>query len=208
MAKPTDFQRRSIDELELSPKVSAALAGIQVELVDAYRSSFVAMVDAMNKQASALGRIQNTLNILIERLAPQLSGQVPPAIGIVDDSSKADLARAVVVADPIGRGYTLSKTSLAKALGISASNLSVLSKAFKLDEDGACAVTVRKGKRHDIVNYHPRAVAKFKRLAAKPPAGMDRAQQNALNRALVEMANLTVPSMSGAEAREDDAHKS
>lgn len=162
-SKLTELASQRTKELGLSPQVEAALANIQAELAAAYRESFTEMVSAIQEQASALNRIQNTLNLLIQALAPTLGAHAPPAIRIAaEGDAHPDLASAVVVADPIGQGYTLSQTNLAKALGVPATDLSIGIKALKLSQKAELAVEVRKGRRSGIVNYHPRAIAAFR----------------------------------------------
>lgn len=182
MAKVTDLSAGSIKHLGLSPQVQAVLTDIQAELAAAYRDSFVEMVQAMQQQTSALERIQTTLRILIEHIEPKLAGQIPEALRIVGDGERPDLASTVVVADPIAKGYALSQSSLAKALGISSTDVSILCKSFKLSEDGKCAVVVRKGSKQQIVNYHPRAIDRFRELVKSPPHDLDASGKTALVR--------------------------
>ncbi|WP_441290800.1 hypothetical protein ACSRUE_10025 [Sorangium sp. KYC3313] len=201
MAKVSDLPSRGIKQLGLSPAVRAALTEIQAELADAYRDSFVQMMQTMQSQASALDRIQNTLRILVEHIEPTLVSQLPPAVRVAGDGERPDLASTLVVADPIGAGYTLSQASLAKALGLTTSDVSPLCKSFKLAEDGACAVVVRKGQRAQIVNYHPRAVERFKQLLKDPPTDLDQAGKQALSRVLRKLEpNSTAMSQHGVEA--------
>jgi hypothetical protein len=77
------------------------------------------------------------------------------------------------VADPIGQGFTLSQATLAKVLGISSADVSILSKAFKLDKDAGCAVVVRSGPRNKIVNYNERSIERFRELVKDPPQDLD-----------------------------------
>ena len=165
--------------LGLSPQVTQKLVEIQAEVDGAYREAFVEMVRAINRQASALERIQNTLAILVEQTAPQLKGQAPAAIRIAGEDEDPDLASALMVADPIAAGYTLTQSALAEALGLSAPDVSVLVRAFELPDDDRCAVVVRGGKRA-VVNYHPRAIQRFKELVANPPKGLTQSQERLL----------------------------
>ena len=104
------------------------------------------------------------------------------AIRPSDGETEPDLATAFVVADPIAAGYTLTQAEIAKALTLTEPDVSVLVRAFKLPEDGNCAVIVRKGKSgRNVVNYHPKAIERFRALVAKPPAGLSTS-----NRRLVE----------------------
>jgi hypothetical protein len=183
--RPTDISTKPIDKLPVSAEVKSALKDIQAEVADAYRESFVEMVQAIRQQASALERIHATLAVLVKHLAPQLEGQLPAAIRVARPGESPDLASAVVVADPIAAGYTLSQTEVARALGISTPDASVLLRAFKLPDDGECAVTVRKGQALSgkFVNYHPRVIDRFRALVADPPSGLQQDARSALKRA-------------------------
>jgi predicted transcriptional regulator len=180
----TEISTKAIDHLDLSPEVKAVLVNIQAELKAAYQQSFIEMVQAIQRQASALERLQTTLNILIERLAPDIKGQLPMALRGVQPGESPDVATTLVIADPIATGYTLTQTTLAQALGLSTPEVSILARAFKLHEDGDCAVVVRKGKSTNIVNYHPRAIDRFKELVHNPPADLTAEQKATLGRVL------------------------
>ncbi|MCU1350246.1 MAG: hypothetical protein JWO56_3276 [Acidobacteria bacterium] len=163
---------KSIDDLPLSPGVAKALRGIQAEIGDVYRERFIEMIDVLRQQTSTLARIQETLHILVQAVAPTLSGPVPVAVRVAADGENPDLASTLIVADPIGAGYTFSQADLSKALGLpNSSDVGVLVRAFKLDESD-CAVTVRRGQRNRIINYHPRAVEALSRLVQSPPANV------------------------------------
>jgi hypothetical protein len=185
MASPAvvDISAKSIDKLPVSAEVKAALKDIQAEVADAYREGFVEMIQAMKQQGSVLERIHATLAILIKSIDPKLEGQIPAAIRIAAQGESPDLASAVVVADPIGSGYSLSQTDAARALMISPNDASVLFRAFKLQDDGRCAVVVRRGKKYQVVNYHARVIERFRELVHNPPAGIDRRLTKALDRA-------------------------
>ena len=190
--KVQELSGPAIDSLNLSPDVSRALKDVQAELADAYREGFLAMVEAINTQASAIKRIQASLDLLIRHTKPELADQlpavVPAVVRIARDGEEPDLASALVVADPIGAGYTLSATAFSKVLGISTGDFSILAKAFKLSSDGNCAVVVRKGgTHHTIVNYHPRAVQRVRELIATPPPGLTSDQKSALRRVVKRM---------------------
>ncbi|HEU4534679.1 MAG TPA: hypothetical protein VFS00_11200, partial [Polyangiaceae bacterium] len=81
-------------------------------------------------------------------------------------------AAGPTVADPMGAGFTLTQRALAEALAIPASYVSALVRAFKLDEDPLYALTVRPGAKR-LVNYHPRAIDRFRELVHSPPAWLD-----------------------------------
>lgn len=76
----------------------------------------------------------------------------------------------------------LVQANLAEALGISPADVSILVRAFKLTEDGDCAVTVRKGPKSSIVNFHPRALARFRELVAAPPDRLTGGEKKSLDR--------------------------
>ncbi|MBK6461916.1 MAG: hypothetical protein IPF92_13005 [Myxococcales bacterium] len=178
-----DTGAKALEELRLSPPVANALRAVQAEIADAYRDRFIEMTEALRQQASALNRIQETLRVLVAHVAPSLTGQLPAAVRVAGPGEEPDLASMLVVADPIGAGYTLSQVDLAKALGLpNASDVSVLVRAFKLDEEGEAAVVVRRGKRNKIVNYHPRAVEKLRTLILSPPSGLDADQRATIQR--------------------------
>jgi hypothetical protein len=177
-----DLPARAIDKLGLSAEVREALLGIQAELTAAYQKSFIEMVTAINKQASALDRLQSTLSLLVTRLAPDLKGQVPAILRVAGPGEEPDLASALVTADPMAAGYTMSQAALAEALGLSQADVSVLVKAFRMPEDGECAVVVRQGKRGQTVNYRPHAIERFKEWLRNPPGDLSRDQRNALLR--------------------------
>lgn len=181
MGKVVELPGRAIEDLKLTPEVGQKLVDIQAEVATAYRESFMEMVQTMQAQASALARIQETLRILVEQVAPQLTGQIPPAIRVATDGEQPDLASAIVAADPIGQGYSLSQTALAKALGVPPTDVSILCKCFKLATDANCAVVVRAG-RSRLVNYHPRAVTRFQELLRHPPSDLDATGRAALAR--------------------------
>jgi hypothetical protein len=179
-----DISTKAIDQLSVEPEVKEVLRGIQSEVAEAYREGFVEMVQAIRQQASALDRIQATLAILVKHLAPALEAQIPAAMRVARDGESPDVATAVVVADPIGAGFTMSQADVAKALGINQADASVLLRAFQLHKDSKCSVVVRPGddKRRAVVNYHPRTLDRFRVLAADPPSGLDAIQRSALRR--------------------------
>ena len=183
-SKLVDISSKAIDQLAVEPEVKQVLKELQGEVADAYREGFVEMVKAIRQQASVLDRIQATLAILVKHLAPSLEGQIPAAMRIAGDGEKPDVATTVVVADPIGAGFTMSGANIAKALGISHADASVLLRAFRLDKDSKCSVVVRPGddQRRGVVNYHPRTLDRFRALVGDPPGGLEGNQKSALRR--------------------------
>ncbi len=182
-AKPTELTGQTAKQLNLSPEVQSALAEIQAELADAYREDFTNLVRAVQEQASALNRIQNTLSLLLQHLPATLAAQAPPVLRVSDSQEHADLASAVVIADPIGQGFTMSLTSLAKAMGVSPSDLGVVVKALKLGSQADYAVVCRTGKHNAITNYHPKAVEAFRKIIQDtPPSSLSGNDRSALQR--------------------------
>jgi hypothetical protein len=181
MAEVRDLGDKAIESLDLPKPVQQALRDVQLELAGAYREGFVQMTEAITRQASALDRIQATLHLLIQHVAPGLQGKIP-AIQLAAVGQKPDLATALVAADPIAAGYTLTQKDLAALLGISQADVSILVRAFDLAADGDCAVTVRKGPTREWVNYNRNAVGAFLKLVANPPKNLKRDQQQALRR--------------------------
>lgn len=176
-----DLAGKAIESLDVSEPVKGVLRNIQAEIADAYRENFVEMVQALNKQASTLGRIQNTLAVLVQHLAPQLKEKIPVAIETGNEpvpvalrvagqkGEEPDLATALVVADPIGTGYHLSQKALADALGLPQADVSIIVRKLKINDDPTCAVQVRAGKAKMVNYHHSRALARFRQLVANPP---------------------------------------
>lgn len=190
---PVDVSSKAIDHLPVLPEVKDALKDIQAEVAIAYRQGFVEMVQAIRQQASALERIQTTLGILVKHLAPKLEGQLPAAVRVAGDGEAPDQASALVIADPIGAGFTMNQAEVAKAVGITQADASVLLRAFQMNKDAACAVIVRPGgdKKREVVNYHPRTLDRFRELLAKPPGGIDANQKSSLKRARTKLGIAT-----------------
>jgi len=165
-----DLALASLEQLDVSPETRAALREIKAELDAAYRGQISEMASAINRQAKALERIQTTLHILIRHIQPSLEETIPPVLRLAKPDEDADVASAVVVADPIAAGFTLSQRNIASALDISAPDVSVLVRAFKLHKDPEVAVTVRRGQGTEVIYYHPAVIEKFRSraLAASP----------------------------------------
>ncbi len=182
MSEVLDLGAQSIEALPLDAEAKQALKDVRAEIADAYRDAFLEMVATQRKMASALERIQNTLSLLVNHFELELGGKAPAAIRVAEPGTEPDLASALLVADPIAAGYTLNQVDIARALGLSQPDVSTLVRAFRLPEDGACAVIVRKGKK-DLSNYHPRAVERLRHLIANPPKGLNEAAAKAVERA-------------------------
>lgn len=120
---------------------------------------------AVREQEAALRQIQVTLDRLLRAL-----GSAAPASEVREAPRLA--AVTVTTSDPMEAGFTLSQRALADELGIPASYVSTLVRAFKLDEDHRCAMVVRPGAKR-LVNYHHCAVERFRELLRDPPAHLD-----------------------------------
>jgi hypothetical protein len=180
--EPISLAARAIERLALSDAAKDALRAILAELAAQYQQSFVKMLETQRMQASALDRLQTTLHLLVEKIAPEIKDRIPIPIRLASDEERPDLTSAVVVADPIATGYTLSQANLAEALQLPQADVSVLVRAFGIIDDGDCAVIVRKGPRLKIANYHPRSLDRFRACVSSPPGTLDAQQKRALNR--------------------------
>ncbi len=136
---------------------------------DADVATPAAMMAALREQGATLQRIQATLEQLMRG---QGLAAAPGAFGPATPSS----------ADPMGAGFTLSQRALAEALALPPSYVSRLVRAFKLDEDPLYALTVRPGAKR-LVNYHPRAIDRFRELVQSPPPSLDPRAQRTLDQA-------------------------
>jgi hypothetical protein len=129
-----------------------------------------AMIQALRGCATALDRMQTTLDRLVAHLAPESAA--PEAAPPPEPEPS----------DPIGAGFSLTQADLAKALGLTSADVSVLCRIFKLPDDRECALVVRSGARGRIVNYHPRAIDRLRAAVASPPDDLDAAGKAALRR--------------------------
>ena len=136
MAERTDKKKvaklshHAAESLGLSSDVRIPLQDVIEELEGAYRDRFLELAEAIKKQASALDRIQRTLELLVKHADPSLLDQAIPAIRLAEPGEAPDVATVIV--DPIGAGYALSQQQIADALSINQSDVSVLVRAFKL----------------------------------------------------------------------------
>jgi hypothetical protein len=177
-----DLAERDLDALGLPEAARRELAGIKAALDEQYRDRFLEMAEALNRQAAALERIQTTLSILVEHIAPNLSGTAPVAFRVSRDGEDSDLASTVVTADPIGAGFTLTQADIGRALGLSEADVSILLRALKLRDDERLAVEVRSGKR-SLFNYHPRVVEALRQRVVDSDTVVPAKDQGCLQRA-------------------------
>lgn len=174
-----DLSRDGMRRLGLDDTQIAVLQSIRQEIGDEYRERFAEQTDLLRRQTAAIERLQNTVGVLIEHLWPERKGEVPTAFKVAGPAEEVDLA--TVTADPIAAGFTLSQTDLARALGITQADVSILVRAFELPDDPACAMIVRRGK-SDLVNYHRDAIERFTALVLDPPQSLKADAKKALER--------------------------
>jgi hypothetical protein len=174
-----DLSREGMRRIGLDDAHIEVLQSIRQEIGDEYRERFAEQTDLLRRQTAAIERLQNTVDVLVEHLMPDRKGQVPTAFKVAGPSEDVDLA--TVTADPIAAGFTLSQADLARALGITQADVSILVRAFKLPDDPACAMTVRRGK-SDLVNYHRDAIDRFAALVRDPPLSLKADAKKALER--------------------------
>lgn len=124
------------------------------------------IMSALNEHRAALDRLQTMLEGL-SQAAQAAQGRGALVSGVVD---------------PAHAGYSLSQRELAMRVGLPPSTVSALVRAFRLDEDAACAMVVRPGERR-LVNFHERAVARFLELLTSPPDGLDARAQRLVEQA-------------------------
>ncbi|MCU0683598.1 MAG: hypothetical protein MUF34_15375 [Polyangiaceae bacterium] len=136
---------------------------------------------ALREQGATLRRIEEALKQLARGLAPSVapgrSGSAPASTAA--DPMGAGFTAGSTAADPMGAGFMLTQRALAEALALPASYVSALVRAFKLDEDAHYALTVRSGAKR-LVNYHPRAIDRFRELVHGPPAFLDQRARRTL----------------------------
>lgn len=188
MARQVDLSDVALSKMNLSPETREILRELKAEMDAAYRAQISDMASALNRQAMALDRIQKTLHILVRHIEPSLKDTIPPVLRVAPSSEQADLASAVVLADPVAAGFTLSQSNIAEALGLSAPDVSVLIRAFKLNSDADHAVTVRQGKRK-IVNYRASVIERFRSLILMPPDDFPEKHRKRLNRAALRISS-------------------
>ncbi len=179
-----DLQEDNLEQMGLSPEVRTLLGEIKASVDEQYRARFLEMAQSLHLQAATLARIQTTLSILVEHLAPALMDRVPVAFRVAGDGEEADLASALLTADPIGAGYVLTQADIARALQVSEVDASNLIRAFGFRDDPDLAIRVRRGKGKELFNYHSRTVERLLSMVRSPPstAVLSPVQQQALVR--------------------------
>ena len=146
--EPTSIVAKTIKDLELSPDVALVLRDIEAQIAEAYRDRFLDMTEMLRQQMSMAARTQETLNILVEFLAPQLAGSVPTA---GEDRYRRVAARPRFRSScrgPDRRGlHPDAGRPFFRALGVSSADISILVRGFDVNGKEECAVTVRTGRK-------------------------------------------------------------
>lgn len=170
--RPVEITAASIAKLDLPDDVKRILAEIAERNADANRAVLLSVTQQLQTVTLRLDRIQSSLAILLEALTPTLktsAKNLPVAFSFAEKGDAPDLARAIVVADPIAQGFTLTQRDVGEALGLDQPTTSVLVRALGLAEEPRFAVTVRRGKK-TVVNYHRDAIEGLRRRIADPPS--------------------------------------
>ncbi len=157
-----------IKGLKASQESKEILAQIAAEVNAAYRENFESMLHSLQDIAEGQKRLLSTLGVLISAIEPKLGVNLPVAVSIAMPGERPDIASTIVLADPLAAGYALTQGQLAKEVGLSQADVSILARAFRLDADTAYAVRIPQGKR-TTVWYRPLAGARLKELIAAPP---------------------------------------
>lgn len=168
-------------ELRVSDEVRDILAKIASETSDAYRESFQAMLQSLQDIAEGQKRLLTTLSVLVKAIEPRLGKELPQAIAIAMPGEQPDLATALVITNPEAAGYVLSQGDLAKRVGLSQPDASILVRAFRLDEDPHYAFKTSLGKKM-VVKYREVAGARLRELIQAPPQPLTDVAQNCLRR--------------------------
>lgn len=170
----------ALDSSHLAPSDSGTGSSHEVASSEPSRGAgdagLGAVMAAVRGQEAALRQIQATLNQLLRSL---------PAVASLPGEANHDGA-LVAICDPMGAGFTLTQRAMAEALGVSPSYVSALVRAFKLDEDPHYALTVRPGVKR-LVNYHPRAIERFRELVMNPPADLDKRAHHAVEQVRLKL---------------------
>lgn len=181
--KPKTLVAAALAKTNIPAQVRDDIEAIRADLDAEYRDRFLAMTAAISKQASALDRIQHTLELLLEHAAPELQGRIPGLV-VAPEGADADLAsvRGAFAADPIGAGYSLGQQAIANALQCNQTDVSLLLRELEIKKKPALAVVVRKSGEHETVNYHRRVIDELLRVLEKPPANASKEILSAIAR--------------------------
>lgn len=170
-SKVVQLHPRAIRELGLEPAVEQVVIDIQNALIAAYNDSLIKLATTVEQQSIALERIQESLHLMVKAMDGAGNLALPPVMRFAESNEDADLPSAVVIADPNRAGFSLSQAELAARLGLKATDVSVLARAFKLQENPKCAVVVGRGRR-PVVVYHANAIDVIKQMVRSPPSNL------------------------------------
>lgn len=132
----------AIAKLDIPEDAKRTLVEITAANADAWRATVLGLSQDVHRLVSMMERMQTTLTVLVEAIKPELKEKLPAAFSLAPDASSADVASALVVADPIAAGFTLSQKDIAERLAMTQPDVSVLVRAFGIDADPTCAVVV------------------------------------------------------------------
>lgn len=186
MSDPVELTAAAIQRLDLPNDVKRLLAQIAERNADANRTALINLTEQLKSMNLRLDRLQSTVSILLDRMAPTLKGnadKLPVAFTVASSPGDADLAKAVVVADPIAQGFTLTQKDLGERLGLDQPTVSVLVRGLGITNDANLCVAVRRGRGQEVINYHLNAVDGLKKKIAAPPSSLPRSVLSALRRA-------------------------
>lgn len=183
--------------LKVSQDTKDILTRIAAEVNAAYRENFEAMLKSLQDLAEGQKRLQATLGVLVKAIEPKLEKDLPVAVAIAMPEQAPDVASALVLANPAAAGFTLTQGQLAAATGLAQAEVSVLTRAFRLDEDQLFAVKVPRGKQ-PVVWYRPEAAARLKELIHAPPVPLSDVAQASVLRARKKLAAKEAKTSSGS----------
>lgn len=155
-------------QLKVSDASKEILAAIAVEVNAAYRDNFERMLQSLQDIAEGQKRLLSTLAVLIKAIEPKLEKDLSAAVAIAMPGERPDIATTLVLADPSAAGYTLTQGDLAKSVGLTHAEVSILTRAFRLDEDSAYALKIPHGKKN-VVKFRATSAARLVELISAPP---------------------------------------
>lgn len=185
MARVHNIFEHDLEGLGLTDESREVLIELRSAINEEYQERFLEMSKALNRQAAALERIQNSLSIVIKAIRPELGDKLPVAFAPVIDADDADVAHVKVAADPIAMGFVLSQEDIARALRLKGATVSELIRGLGLRDDPDLAVAVRRGgkKAKALYNYRQPMVDTLRDHIHAPPDKLSQKTRAAMARA-------------------------
>lgn len=177
-------------QLKVSDEAKEILAALAVEVNAAYRENFERMLQSLQDISEGQKRLLSTLAVLIKAIEPKLEKDLSAAVAIAMPGERPDIATTLVLADPSAAGYTLTQGELAKNVGLTQAEVSILTRAFGLDEDSAYAVKIPQGKKN-VVKFRATAAARLVELISAPPMPLSDRAASAVKTSRTKLANKT-----------------